>query len=77
VPLIPEFCSLQTMTSFSVVYGLSCFKLDSRFAGSNPAKDYGFLRAIKICSMINFVREVKPSFPCREILGHVKKTLRV
>jgi hypothetical protein len=31
---------------------IACFPLDPRFKGSNPAKDNGFLRAIKICSMI-------------------------
>jgi hypothetical protein len=29
--------------------------LDPRFAGSNPTEDSGFLRAIKICSVIYFV----------------------
>jgi hypothetical protein len=46
--------------------------LDSRFEGSNPAEDDGFLRAIKICSTTSFGGEVKPSASCLKILQHVK-----
>jgi hypothetical protein len=35
--------------------------MDPRFAGSNPAKSDGILRAIKIHSTISFRREVKLS----------------
>jgi hypothetical protein len=44
-----------------------------RFAGSNAAKDDGFLRAIKIHSTTSFGGEVKQSVPCRKILRHVKE----
>jgi hypothetical protein len=44
---------------------------NSRFVGSNPAKDSGFLMAIKT-SMTSLGREVKPSVPCCKILWHVK-----
>jgi hypothetical protein len=47
---------------------------DPRFAGSNQAKDNGFLRTIKIGSMTSFGGEVKLVVPCREILWHVKDT---
>jgi hypothetical protein len=40
--------------------------------GLNPAKDNGFLSAIKICSMTYFGGEVKPVVPCQKILQHVK-----
>jgi hypothetical protein len=42
--------------------------MDPRFAGSNPADDNGFLRAIKIRSTASFGGEVKPSVP-----QHVKE----
>jgi hypothetical protein len=29
---------------------VACLPLDSRFAGSSPAEDYGFLRVVKIRS---------------------------
>jgi hypothetical protein len=41
------------------------------FAGSNPAKSDGFLRAIKIRSTASFGGKVKPSAPCRQVLWHV------
>jgi hypothetical protein len=50
--------------------------LDPRFAGLNPAKDSGFLRAIKTLSTTSFGGEVKPSVPCCEILQHVKELYR-
>jgi hypothetical protein len=46
--------------------------LDPRFAGSNPAEDDGFLRAITICCMPSFGEEVKPAVSSRKILQHVK-----
>jgi hypothetical protein len=49
--------------------------LDSEFAGSIPAKDNGFLRAIKIHSMTSFRGEGKPSAPCLKILQHVGRFL--
>jgi hypothetical protein len=52
--------------------------LDPRFAGSNPAEDDGFLRAIRIHSKPYFRGEVKPSAPCLKILLSqlVKEPLR-
>jgi hypothetical protein len=50
--------------------------LDPRFAGSNPADDYGFLRVIKIRNTTYFEGEVKPSAPCLEFLRHVKYPYR-
>jgi hypothetical protein len=43
--------------------------LDLRSAGSNPAQDDGFLRAIKIRSTTSFGEEVKPAV---HILRHVE-----
>jgi hypothetical protein len=45
----------------SAVKWLACLLLDPRFAGSNPAEDDGFLRAIKIRSTTSFGGKVKPS----------------
>jgi hypothetical protein len=47
-----------------------------RLTGSNPTKDGGFLRAIKISSTPSFVGEVKPSAPCRKIFTACYRTLR-
>jgi hypothetical protein len=44
---------------------VACLPLDPKFAGSNPTKDDGFLRVIKIRSTTSFGGEVKPSVPCR------------
>jgi hypothetical protein len=44
---------------------VACLPLDPRFAGSNPAEDYGFLRVIKMCSTTSFGGDVKSSVPCR------------
>jgi hypothetical protein len=44
------------------------------FRGFKPDRGYGFLRAIRICSMISLGEEVKPSAPYRKILGHLKIT---
>jgi len=41
-------------------------------SSSNPAKDDGFLRAIKIHSMTYFQGEVKPAVLCCKTLQHVK-----
>jgi hypothetical protein len=51
---------------------VACLPLDPRFVGSNPAKNDGFLRTIKIRSTTSF-REVKPLVPCRKILRHVNE----
>jgi hypothetical protein len=51
--------------------------LDPRFAGSNPAKDNGFLMVIKIRSKLSFAGEEKPLDPFREILWHVKEHFEV
>jgi hypothetical protein len=50
--------------------------LDPRFAGSNLAKDYGFLRVIKILSTTSFGGEVKPLVPCHKFLWHVKESCK-
>jgi hypothetical protein len=42
-----------------------------------PAKDDGFLRAIKVRSTTSFGQEVKPAVPCRKILRHVKDPYKV
>jgi hypothetical protein len=55
----------------SVVYCLTCLPFDQRFAGSNPAEDDVFLRAIKIRITTSSGGEVKPSVQCK-ILRHVK-----
>jgi hypothetical protein len=47
--------------------------LDPRFTGSNLAKDDGFVRTTKICSMTSFREKVKPSVPCSKILQWVKE----
>jgi hypothetical protein len=47
--------------------------LNSWFAGSNLAKDNGFLRLIKIQSMTSFGVKAKPLVPCCKILWHVKE----
>jgi hypothetical protein len=67
---------LLSSQSLSVVYWLSCFSLDSSFAGSNPADSDGFSRAIKILSRTSFGWKVKPSAPRRKTLRNVKYLLR-
>jgi hypothetical protein len=50
---------------------VSVLELDPRFAGSNPAEDGGFFRAVNIRSTTSFGEEEKlPA--CRKILRHVK-----
>jgi hypothetical protein len=44
---------------------------------SNPAGGGGFLRAIKIRSVLYFGEEVKLFAPCRKILWHVKEPFKV
>jgi hypothetical protein len=46
------------------------------FEGSNPAKDDGFLMALKTLGTTFFGGEVNPSVPCRKILRHVKEPYR-
>jgi hypothetical protein len=48
---------------------LAYLPLDTRIAGSNPAKDDEFLRAIRIHSTTSFLGEVKPSISCRKIFS--------
>jgi hypothetical protein len=48
----------------------------SSFEGSNPADRDVFLKAIKIFSTTSIGGEVKPLAQCREILLHVKDSLR-
>jgi hypothetical protein len=47
--------------------------LDSRFAGSNPAEDDGFLRAKKIGATNSFGEEAKSLAPCHKNLWHIKE----
>jgi hypothetical protein len=47
--------------------------LDPRFAGSNPAENDGFLRAIKIRKTSSFGGEAKPSFHVVRFYGMLKK----
>jgi hypothetical protein len=46
-----------------------------KVAGSDPAKDNGFLWVIKICSMCLLQRGVKSSIPCHRFTT-CKKTLQ-
>ena len=57
--------SVWSAPSTPVVAWLSYSPLDSRFAGSNPARVDGFFQIVKILSMTSFGREVKPGVPCR------------
>jgi hypothetical protein len=54
---------------------VACLPLDPRFAGSNPAEDDGFLRAIKICSLTSLGGEEKLSVPCHRFTA-CKRTLQ-
>jgi hypothetical protein len=51
---------------------VACLPPHSRFACTNLAKDDGFLGAIKLRSTTSFRGEVKPSVPCRKIVGILK-----
>jgi hypothetical protein len=46
--------------------------LDTRFSGSNPAKDNGFLMATKIRGTTSFRKEVKLAIQTCKISQHVK-----
>ena len=52
-------------TIFIAKYVSACWPLVPKFAGSNPAEAFRFLRAKKILSTLSFGGEVKPSVPCR------------
>jgi hypothetical protein len=56
---------------------LKYLPLDPRFAGSNPAKGDGFLRAKKISRTPSFGGKVNPSAPCQKILLHVKEPFAI
>jgi hypothetical protein len=56
--------------------GVSVLTSGTKFAGSNPAKAIGFLRAEKSLSTPSFGREVKPWVPCRRFAA-CKKSLDV
>jgi hypothetical protein len=71
-----KYLAINTCWSPSVVQWLVCLPLDSRFTGSNPAEDNGFLMAIKIHSTTSFGGEVKLSVPRSSILWHVKEPYR-
>jgi hypothetical protein len=60
--------------SHILIWWLACLPLDIRFAGSNLAKGDGFLRVIKICSMLTFQGKVKLPAPHHKILQHVKNS---
>jgi hypothetical protein len=49
---------------------------ETKIRGFKPGRGDGFLRAIKINSMPFFGGELKPSFPSRKVLQHVKITLK-
>jgi hypothetical protein len=53
---------------------IACLPLDTRFAGSNPAEDDGFLRVIKIRSTTSFGGEVSRRSHVAD-LRHIKKNL--
>jgi hypothetical protein len=66
VPLLLSqysFYNLHCRESPSMLQWLSRLPLNPRFAGSNPAENDGFLRAIKVRSMTSFGGEVKPAVP--------------
>jgi hypothetical protein len=52
---------------------VSVLAVGSRFAGSNPGKDDGSLRVIKIRTTTSFRGEVKPLIQCCKLLWHVKE----
>jgi hypothetical protein len=52
--------------------GVVMLAIGPKFAGPNPAEDFGFLRAIKIRSTTSFGGKVKPAVPYRKTLRHVK-----
>jgi hypothetical protein len=47
-----------------------------KFAGSDPAQDDGFLRAIQICSTTSFGGEIKQAVPCCKFSLLVKRHLQ-
>jgi hypothetical protein len=54
--------------------GVACWPFVPKFAGSNPAEDFGFFKGKKILSTPYFGGEVKPSVPCRRFTA-CKRTL--
>jgi hypothetical protein len=72
---VPKYLCVYVSMMFSAFdwgINLSSLPLDPRFEGSNPNEDDVLSRAIKIRSTTSFGGEVKPMFPCRKILRHVK-----
>jgi hypothetical protein len=59
---------------YSRLGGVLATKPKSR--GFEPGQGNGFLRVIKIHSTPSFGWEVKPEFPCRKILRHLKDLLK-
>jgi hypothetical protein len=51
--------------------------LNPKFAGSNPAEDDGFIRAIQSVALTSFGGEVKPAVPRSKIYGILKITTGV
>jgi hypothetical protein len=55
---------------------ISVFATVPKSRGFKPGRGEGLLTVIKIRSTPSFGREVKPEFPCRKMLRHVKDPLR-
>jgi hypothetical protein len=56
---------------------VSVFAIEPKVHGFKPGREAGFLKAINIRIRPSFGGEVKPSFPCRKILWHVKEPFEV
>jgi hypothetical protein len=66
----PRYTAVCSVHSFDhkVLHRLGC-----HLNYNNLAEEDGLSRVIKVCSMISFGGEVKPSVSRHEILWHVKK----
>jgi hypothetical protein len=71
-----DFLTTMLELAWKVVYKLILgyvivivFAIWPKVVGSNPAKDDGLLRAIKIRSTTSSRGEVKPSTPCHKVHG--------
>jgi hypothetical protein len=56
---------------------VSVFAIEPKVHGFKPGREAGFLKAINIRIRPSFGGEVKPSFPSRKILWHVKEPFEV
>jgi hypothetical protein len=52
---------------------VSVLAVGPKVLGFKLGRGYGYLRAMKIRSTTYFGGQVKPLFPCRKILLHVKE----